>query len=109
MRPAGEPKARRFGISLGGRSTGRPGRAGRRGGSAWPTSSTPAHQISASRRLAVAFAAGSAVARIATAPAVSVTSAVTPKSDEGYSGMPKKGRPEAINTDLSPRFTNRCS
>jgi hypothetical protein len=79
MRPADEPKARRFGISLGGRSTKRPGRAGRLGGSAWPISSAPAHHISASRRLAVAFAAGSAVTRIATAPAVSVTSVVTPK------------------------------
>jgi hypothetical protein len=70
MRPAGEPKARRFGISFGRRSSGRAGRAGRGGVAEEPTSSSPASQISASRRLAEAFAAGSAVARMATAPLV---------------------------------------
>ena len=70
MRPASEPKARRFGISFGGRNCGRAGRAGRGGGTESPISSPPVSQISASRRLAEAFAAGSAVARIATAPLV---------------------------------------
>src|ERR1700751_1621738 len=83
MRPAGEPKARRFGISFGGGSCGRPGGGGRGGGTESPTSSPPARQISASRRLAEAFAAGSAVARIATAPLVrlagGIAGSVTPR------------------------------
>ena len=52
MRPASELKARRFGISFGGSNCGRSGRAGRRGGGEQPTSSPPACQLSASRRLA---------------------------------------------------------
>ena len=69
MRPASEPKARRFGISFGGRSCGRSGRAGRGGGTEAPMSSPPAFQISARRRLAEAFAAGSAVAKNCDRPA----------------------------------------
>jgi hypothetical protein len=63
---------RRRGISRGGRSSGRSGRAGRRGGNAQPTAIAPERQIVASRWLASAFATGSAVARIATAPAAKV-------------------------------------
>ncbi len=80
MRPANEPKARRFGISLGGRSCGLSGRDGRGGGTESPTSSPPASQISASRRLAEAFAVGSAIARIATAPLVKLAGANAPST-----------------------------
>jgi hypothetical protein len=76
MRPASEPKARRFGISFGGRSCGRSGRAGRGGGTEAPMSSPPAFQTSARRRLAKAFADGSAVARIATAPLVKLAGGI---------------------------------
>jgi Flp pilus assembly protein TadD len=67
MRPATDPKARRFGISLGGRSAGRRGRAGWAGGPARPTAIVLRLQVSASARLAATFSAGSAVARIAAA------------------------------------------
>ena len=68
MRPAGEPKARRLRISLGGRSNGRSGRAGRRSGTACPSAIAPVRHAAASVRLAATLAAGSAVARIAVAP-----------------------------------------
>src|SRR5438874_11172393 len=73
MRPAGEPKARRLGISFGGRSSGCSGRAGRAGGTELPTSRRPARQTPARQRLANAFAAGSAIPRTATAPPVRLT------------------------------------
>ena len=68
MRPAREPKARRLRISLGGRSNGRSGRAGRRSGTACPSAIAPVRHAAASVRLAATLAAGSAVARIAAAP-----------------------------------------
>ena len=68
MSPAREPKARRLRISLGGRSNGRSGRAGRRGGTACPGAIAPVRHATASVRLAATLAAGSAVARIAVAP-----------------------------------------
>src|SRR5207237_10456954 len=70
---AAGPKARRLGISFGRRSSGRSGRAGRGGGAELPTSRPPVRQTSARRRLANAFAAGSAVPRTATAPPVRFT------------------------------------
>src|SRR5689334_11036034 len=73
MRPAGEPKARRLGISSGRRSFGCSGRAGRGGGTELPTSRRPARQTSARRRVANAFATGSAIPRTATAPPVRLT------------------------------------
>src|SRR5262249_16300375 len=45
---------------------------GPRRGAAWPTAIAPVRQIWGSRRVGSAFAAGLAVARIATAPMVSV-------------------------------------
>jgi hypothetical protein len=68
MRPAREPNARRFAISLGGRNNGRSGRAGRRGGTVCPGAIAPVRHAAASVRLAATLAAGSGVARIAAAP-----------------------------------------
>jgi len=71
-RPGGEPKFRRFGISRGGRNSGRTGRAGCGGGSATPIGVVPSIHDAASSTLAAALAAASGVARTATAPALRV-------------------------------------
>ena len=72
IRPASPGPALRLGISLGASSSGLAGRAGRSGGWAVPGSISPRRQRRASPWASCALAAGSAVARISTAPAARV-------------------------------------